>query len=96
MAYVPTCREKEYYVACACDEIYAPPSAYFSLFGLTVQASFLTGEVTCLIMYVEPEPISVSTKRYFFPLENKFVSCVLWEQMNVFRFLLLYYMIFRL
>lgn len=43
VAYVPTCREKEYYVACACDEIYAPPSAYFSLFGLTVQASFLSG-----------------------------------------------------
>jgi protease-4 len=44
VAYVPTCREKEYYVACACDEIYAPPSAYFSLFGLTVQASFLGGK----------------------------------------------------
>ncbi|KAE8099775.1 hypothetical protein FH972_017729 [Carpinus fangiana] len=43
VAYVPACREKEYYVACACDEIYAPPSAYFSLFGLTVQASFLRG-----------------------------------------------------
>ncbi|KAK7330245.1 hypothetical protein VNO77_24433 [Canavalia gladiata] len=43
VAYVPSCREKEYYIACACDEIYAPPSAYFSLFGLTVQAPFLRG-----------------------------------------------------
>ncbi|KAK4567892.1 hypothetical protein RGQ29_003602 [Quercus rubra] len=41
VAYVPACREKEYYLACACEEIYAPSSAYFSLFGLTVQASFL-------------------------------------------------------
>lgn len=43
VGYVPTCQEKEYYLACACQEIYAPPSAYFSLFGLTVQASFLGG-----------------------------------------------------
>ncbi|KAM3751169.1 hypothetical protein ACB098_04G088500 [Castanea mollissima] len=43
VAYVPACREKEYYLACACEEIYAPSSAYFSLFGLTVQASFLRG-----------------------------------------------------
>ncbi|KAK7327695.1 hypothetical protein VNO77_21783 [Canavalia gladiata] len=43
VAYVPTCQEQEYYLACACEEIYAPPSAYFSLFGLTVQASFLRG-----------------------------------------------------
>ncbi|KAL5544846.1 hypothetical protein UlMin_008630 [Ulmus minor] len=43
VAYLPVCQEKEYYLACACDEIYAPPSAYFSLFGFTVQASFLRG-----------------------------------------------------
>ncbi|KAK7304214.1 hypothetical protein RJT34_15337 [Clitoria ternatea] len=43
VAYVPLCQEKEYYLACACEEVYAPPSAYFSLFGLTVQASFLRG-----------------------------------------------------
>ncbi|XP_020226977.1 serine protease SPPA, chloroplastic [Cajanus cajan] len=43
VAYVPSCREKEYYIACACEEIYAPPSAYFSLFGLTVQAQFVRG-----------------------------------------------------
>ncbi|XP_057439776.1 serine protease SPPA, chloroplastic-like [Lotus japonicus] len=43
VAYVPLCQEKEYYLACACEEIYAPPSAYFSLFGLSVQASFLRG-----------------------------------------------------
>ncbi|EEF50694.1 Protease, putative [Ricinus communis] len=43
ICYVPVCREKEYYLACACDDIYVPPSAYFSLYGLTVQASFLGG-----------------------------------------------------
>ncbi|WCJ22059.1 signal peptide peptidase [Euphorbia peplus] len=43
VCYVPTCREKEYYLASACDEIYVPPSAYFSLYGLTVQAQFLGG-----------------------------------------------------
>ncbi|KAJ4960836.1 hypothetical protein NE237_020746 [Protea cynaroides] len=43
VCYVPACREKEYYVACACEELYFPPSAYFTLYGLTVQASFLGG-----------------------------------------------------
>ncbi|KAH7549229.1 hypothetical protein JRO89_XS13G0001800 [Xanthoceras sorbifolium] len=43
VGYVPACGEKEYYLACACEELYAPPSAYFSLYGLTVQASFLGG-----------------------------------------------------
>ncbi|KAK7265072.1 hypothetical protein RJT34_32688 [Clitoria ternatea] len=53
VAYVPSCREKEYYIACACDEIYAPPSAYFSLYGLTVQAPFLRGVLENL--GIEPE-----------------------------------------
>lgn len=43
VGYVPACGEKEYYLASACGELYAPPSAYFSLYGLTVQASFLGG-----------------------------------------------------
>lgn len=43
VGYVPVCGEKEYYLGCACDELYAPPSAYFQLYGLTVQASFLGG-----------------------------------------------------
>lgn len=43
VGYVPVCGEKEYYLACACDELYAPPSAYFQLYGLTVQSSFLGG-----------------------------------------------------
>lgn len=45
MAYAPACGEKEYYLGSACDELYAPPSAYFSLYGLTVQASFLGGKL---------------------------------------------------
>ncbi|KAK7388818.1 hypothetical protein VNO78_23645 [Psophocarpus tetragonolobus] len=53
VAYVPSCREKEYYIACACEEIYAPPSAYFSLFGLAVQAPFLRGVLENL--GIEPE-----------------------------------------
>ncbi|KAL9243332.1 hypothetical protein vseg_017232 [Gypsophila vaccaria] len=43
VGYVPVCGEKEYYLACACEELYAPPSAYFQLYGLTVQGSFLGG-----------------------------------------------------
>nr|GEX39002.1 serine protease SPPA, chloroplastic [Tanacetum cinerariifolium] len=33
----------EYYLGCVCDELYAPPSAYFSLYGFTGQAKFLGG-----------------------------------------------------
>ncbi|KAF3771947.1 Serine protease [Nymphaea thermarum] len=43
VSYVPVCREKEYYLACACGELYVPPSAYISLYGLKVEASFLGG-----------------------------------------------------
>ncbi|KAL2462086.1 Serine protease SPPA [Abeliophyllum distichum] len=43
VGYVPACGEKEYYIGCACEELYAPPSAYFQLYGLTVSASFLGG-----------------------------------------------------
>ncbi|XP_047337712.1 serine protease SPPA, chloroplastic [Impatiens glandulifera] len=43
VCYIPSCGEKEYYLACACEELYAPPSAYFGLYGLVVQASFLGG-----------------------------------------------------
>ncbi len=50
VAFVPACREKEYYLACACEEIYAPPSAYFSLYGLTVQAQFLRGMLISLVL----------------------------------------------
>ncbi|XP_056170766.1 serine protease SPPA, chloroplastic isoform X2 [Syzygium oleosum] len=52
VGYVPTCREKEYYLACACEELYAPPSAYFSLYGLTVQASFVRGSLILVIVVV--------------------------------------------
>lgn len=54
LAYVPACGEKEYYLASACQEIYAPPSAYFSLFGLTVQASFVRGQFLSLksVIYI--------------------------------------------
>ncbi|KAI8008626.1 hypothetical protein LOK49_LG07G01707 [Camellia lanceoleosa] len=40
---IPLHVEREYYLACACEELYCPPTAYFSLYGLTVQASFLGG-----------------------------------------------------
>ncbi|KAK1317186.1 hypothetical protein QJS10_CPA05g01983 [Acorus calamus] len=43
VGYVSVCGEKEYYLACACGELFAPPSAYVSLFGLAVQATFLGG-----------------------------------------------------
>lgn len=43
VSYVPLCGEKEYYLACACEEVYMPPSAYVGLYGLAVQSSFLGG-----------------------------------------------------
>jgi hypothetical protein len=43
VGYIPICGEKEYYLGCACGELYAPPSAYVALFGLTVQQTFLRG-----------------------------------------------------
>lgn len=49
MGYMPICGEKEYYLACACGELYVPPSAYVSLLGLTVQQSFLRGNVVLLL-----------------------------------------------
>ncbi|GAU35230.1 hypothetical protein TSUD_205060 [Trifolium subterraneum] len=43
VAYLPSIGEKEYYIACACEEIYAPPSAHVYLFGFTVDTTFLKG-----------------------------------------------------
>ncbi|KAK6925178.1 Peptidase S49 [Dillenia turbinata] len=43
VGFLPAWSEKEYYLGCACEELYTPPSAYFSLYGLYVQASFLGG-----------------------------------------------------
>ena len=48
VGYAPACGEKEYYVGCACEELYFPPSAYFALYGLIVQASFLGGKLILL------------------------------------------------
>ncbi|XP_078159412.1 signal peptide peptidase [Carex rostrata] len=53
VGYMPICGEKEYYLACACGELYVPPSAYVSLLGLTVQQSFLRGLLEKI--GVEPE-----------------------------------------
>lgn len=52
VCYVPACGEKEYYLACACEELYAPPSAYFSLYGLTVQSSFLGGMFSPKVLHM--------------------------------------------
>nr|ATB19551.1 putative SPPA1 [Cupressus duclouxiana] len=43
VCYLPVCSEMEYYLACACGEIYVPPGAYIALYGLKVQATFLGG-----------------------------------------------------
>ncbi|KAI3820942.1 hypothetical protein L1987_08496 [Smallanthus sonchifolius] len=43
IGYAPEWHEKEYYLGCACEELYAPPSAYFSLYGLTSRAYFFGG-----------------------------------------------------
>ncbi|CAI9113400.1 OLC1v1013996C1 [Oldenlandia corymbosa var. corymbosa] len=43
VGFLPVSRAKEYYIGCACEELYVPPSAYIYLYGLTVEASFLRG-----------------------------------------------------
>uniref|UniRef100_A0ACD5Z6R3 Uncharacterized protein n=1 Tax=Avena sativa TaxID=4498 RepID=A0ACD5Z6R3_AVESA len=43
VGYMPVGGEKEYYLASACGELYAPPSAYVALYGLTIQQTFLRG-----------------------------------------------------
>jgi protease-4 len=43
VGYMPVGGEKEYYLASACAELYAPPSAYVALYGLTIQQTFLRG-----------------------------------------------------
>ncbi|KAF3331460.1 Serine protease SPPA [Carex littledalei] len=53
VSYMPIIGEMEYYLACACGELYVPPSAYVSLLGLTVQQSFLRGLLEKI--GVEPE-----------------------------------------
>jgi protease-4 len=49
-AYLPLIREKEYYIACACEEIYAPPSASVALFGFTVEGTFVRGMPIMLLL----------------------------------------------
>ncbi|XP_074579698.1 serine protease SPPA, chloroplastic-like isoform X1 [Curcuma longa] len=43
VSYVPVCREKEYYIACACGELYVPPCANVGLYGLALQTTFVGG-----------------------------------------------------
>lgn len=43
IGYAPICGMKEYYIACVCDELYIPPSAYVGLYGVLVNASFFGG-----------------------------------------------------
>ncbi|CAG9461467.1 unnamed protein product [Pedinophyceae sp. YPF-701] len=43
LAYMELGGEKEYYLACGCNEIYAPPSASLSLRGVKVAGTFLRG-----------------------------------------------------
>nr|ATB19565.1 putative SPPA1 [Thuja plicata] len=43
VCYIPVCGEKEYYLACACGELYVPPGAYVALYGFQVQAAFFGG-----------------------------------------------------
>ncbi|KAG6413759.1 hypothetical protein SASPL_126473 [Salvia splendens] len=59
IGYVPTCGVKEYYIGSACEELYAPPSAYVGLYEFLVQASFLSGEsvtLSCVFEKIGVEP----------------------------------------
>ncbi|KAK9080372.1 hypothetical protein SSX86_000130 [Deinandra increscens subsp. villosa] len=43
IGFAPVWQEMEYYIGCVCEELYAPPSAYFSLYGLAARAIFFGG-----------------------------------------------------
>ncbi|XP_024545350.1 serine protease SPPA, chloroplastic isoform X1 [Selaginella moellendorffii] len=43
VGYLAVGGEKEYYLACSCGDVFAPPGAYISLLGLKVQAQFVGG-----------------------------------------------------
>ncbi|KAI3438408.1 hypothetical protein D9Q98_000839 [Chlorella vulgaris] len=53
MAYMERAGEKEYYLASACGEIYAPPSASVSIRGMSVAGTFLRGALEKV--GIEPE-----------------------------------------
>ncbi|CAL1403807.1 unnamed protein product [Linum trigynum] len=43
VGYMSFLKEKEYYLGCACDELYAPSFAHFSLYGFALTSVFLRG-----------------------------------------------------
>jgi protease-4 len=43
VAFMEVASEREFYVACACEELYVPSGAYVSLKGLSVSGTFLRG-----------------------------------------------------
>lgn len=53
VSYMSVGGEKEYYLARTCEELYLPPGAYVTLYGLKVQATFLGGVLEKV--GVEPE-----------------------------------------
>ncbi|KAH7279210.1 hypothetical protein KP509_37G010400 [Ceratopteris richardii] len=53
ISYMTVGGEKEYYLARTCEELYMPPGAYTTLYGLKVQATFLGGVLEKV--GVEPE-----------------------------------------
>lgn len=53
LSYLTVGGEKEYYLARTCKELFVPPGAYITLFGLKVQATFLGGVLEKV--GVEPE-----------------------------------------
>ncbi|KAI7987169.1 hypothetical protein LOK49_LG13G00174 [Camellia lanceoleosa] len=61
---IPLHVEREYYLACACEELYCPPTAYFSLYGLTVQASFLgaSSGYLLLVSHVTSKKLKLHTR----------------------------------
>ncbi|CAN0923466.1 Serine protease SPPA, chloroplastic [Linum grandiflorum] len=57
VGYMSTFREKEYYIGCACDELYAHALSPFSLYGFTLQSMFLRG--VCEKMGMEPQWVRI-------------------------------------
>ncbi|KAJ0829347.1 putative peptidase S49, ClpP/crotonase-like domain superfamily [Helianthus annuus] len=63
IGYAPVWHEKEYYLGCVCDELYAPPSAYFSLYGFSRGASFYGGKLRHLVPLINKDALLITSNQ---------------------------------
>ncbi|CAN0923480.1 Serine protease SPPA, chloroplastic [Linum grandiflorum] len=73
VGYMYAFRENEYYLACACNQLYAPAFAPFSIYGFTVESMFFRGIFEKLGM--EPQWVRIGKyKKYGDQLSRKSIA----------------------